>query len=132
MSKRTDISTPEGYFDSLRTRLSEIPRMQSHEAAAPRGIRRLAPYAAFAASMAVAVMLGSFILRQTAVPAEDDGWTYLSYLTQALDPDGAALVDEAAWDEEEGILSEEDIINYLLADGITVDHLNYVNYEESY
>ena len=133
MSKRTDISTPEGYFDSLQSRLSDIPRREAERAsAAPKGIRRLAPYAAFAASIAVAVMLGNFILRQTAVPQEDDGWTYLSYLSQALDPDGAALVDEAAWDEEDSILSQDDIINYLLADGITVEHLNYVNYEEGY
>ena len=133
MSKRTDISIPEGYFENLRSSLSEIPRKEAERAsAAPKGIRRLAPYAAFAASIAVAVMLGNFILQRTVVPQEDDGWTYLSYLTQALDPDGAALVDEAAWEDEEGILSEEDIINYLLADGITVEHLNYVNYEEGY
>ncbi|MBR4525470.1 MAG: hypothetical protein IKP15_07970 [Bacteroidales bacterium] len=133
MSKRTDISTPEGYFDSLQSRLADIPRREEERAsAAPKGIRRLAPYAAFAASIAVAVVLGNFILRSTAVPQEDNGWTYLSYLSQALDPDCAALVDEAAWEEEEGILSEEDIINYLLADGISVEHLNYVNYEEGY
>jgi len=133
MSKRTDISTPEGYFDSLQSRLADIPRREEERAsAAPKGIRRLAPYAAFAASIAVAVVLGNFILRSTAVPQEDDGWTYLSYLSQALDPDGAALVDEAAWEDEEGILSEEDIINYLLADEISVEHLNYVNYEEGY
>lgn len=133
MSKRTDISIPEGYFENLRSSLSEIPRKEAERAsAAPKGIRRLAPYAAFAASIAVAVMLGNFILRQTAVPQEDDGWTYLSYLSQALDPDGAALVDEAAWDGEESLLSEDDIVNYLLADGITVEHLNYVHYEEGY
>ena len=133
MSKRTDISIPEGYFENLRSNLSEIPRKEAERAsAAPKGIRRFAPYAAFAASIAVAVMLGNFILQRTAVPQEDDGWTYFSYLSQALDPDGAALVDEAAWDEEDSILSQDDIINYLLADGITVEHLNYVNYEEGY
>ncbi|MBQ9192143.1 MAG: hypothetical protein IJ156_00280 [Bacteroidales bacterium] len=133
MSKRTDISTPEGYFDSLRSRLSEIPRKEEVRAAsAPAGIRRLAPYVAFAASVAVAVVLGNFILRQTAVPAEDDGWAYISYLSQSMDPDGAALVDGDAWEDGEGYLSEDDIINYLLADGISVEHLNYVNYEEGY
>ena len=127
MIRKNDISTPEGYFEDLQMRLSEIPRRES----APSGIRRLAPYLAYAASLVVAVMLGNFILRQTARPAEDDTWTYVSYLADALDPDGAALVDMAAW-EEETYLSEEDIVNYLIADGISVEQLNYVNYEEGY
>ena len=127
MSKRNDISTPEGYFEGLQQRLSEIPARPVRVSP----IRRMAPYAAIAASMLLAVMLGNAILRKTAVPEEDDGWTYLSYLASALDPDGAALVDEALWEEGEG-LSEEDIINYLLADGISVEHLNYLSYEEGY
>ena len=64
-------------------------------------------------------------------PAEDDGWDYVSYLVDALDPDGADLYETGAWSEGDG-LSEEDIINYLIADGISVEHLNYVNYEEGY
>lgn len=127
MNRKNDISTPEGYFGALQQRLSEIPRRES----APSGIRRLTPYLAFAASLAVAVMLGNFILRQTVRPVEDDTWTYVSYLADALDPDGAALVDMAAW-EEESTLSEEDIVNYLIADGISVEQLNFVNYEEGY
>ena len=127
MSKRNDISTPEGYFEGLQQRLSGIPARPVRVSP----VRRLAPYAAIAASMLLAVMLGNALLRKTAVPQEDDGWTYLSYLASALDPDGAALVDEAPWEEGEG-LYEEDIVNYLLADGITVDYLNYVNYEEGY
>ena len=127
MSKRNDISTPEGYFEGLRQRLSEIPARPVRVSP----VRRMAPYAAIAASMLLAVMLGNAILRKTAVPEEDDGWTYLSYLASALDPDGAALVDEAMWEEGEG-LSQEDIVNYLLADGISVEHLNYLSYEEGY
>jgi hypothetical protein len=127
MIKKNDISTPEGYFGDLQMRLSEIPRRES----APAGIRRLTPYLAYAASLVVAVMLGNFILRQTARPEEDDTWTYVSYLADALDPDGAVLFEETAW-EEETALSEEDIVNYLIADGISVEHLNYVNYEEGY
>ena len=132
MSKRNDISTPEGYFEDLRMRLSEIPARPARVSP----IRRLAPYAAIAASFLVAVMLGNFILGRTASPsADDDTWTYVSYLADALDPDGAALVDMYdEWDglEEEEGLSAEDIVNYLVADGISVEHLNYLSYEEGY
>ena len=61
--------------------------------------------------VAVAVLLGNAVLRHTAAPAEDNGWDYVSYLSGALDPDGAELYEEDEWDEES--LSEEDIINYL-------------------
>ncbi len=128
MSKRNDITTPEGYFENLQRQLSEIPARPVRIST----VHRLAPYAAIAASFLVAVMLGNAVLRKTApASAKDDTWTYVSYLADALDPDGAVYYDDA-WASEEENLTEEDIINYLLADGISVEHLNYVNYEEGY
>ena len=131
MSKRNDITTPEGYFENLQQRLSEIPARPVRVSP----VHRLAPYAANAASFLVAVLLGNSILRHTApAPAEDDTWTYVSYLADALDPDGAAMMDIYGYEEEEEPqgLSADDIVNYLLADGITVEHLNYLSYEEGY
>jgi hypothetical protein len=131
MSKRNDITTPEGYFENLQQRLSEIPARPVRVSP----VHRLAPYAAIAASFLVAVLLGNSILRHTApAPAEDDTWTYVSYLADALDPDGAAMMDIYGYEEEEEPqgLSAEDIVNYLLADGISVEHLNYLSYEEGY
>ena len=135
MSKRNDISTPEGYFDNLQARLLEIPASQ--QPARVSTVHRLAPYMAIAASFLVAVMLGNFVLRRTASPAsaEDDTWAYVSYLADALDPDGAVPVDMAEYylgDEESEGLSAEDIVNYLVADGISVEHLNYLCYEEGF
>jgi hypothetical protein len=131
MSKRNDITTPEGYFENLQQRLSEIPARPVRVSQ----VHRLTPYAAIAASFLVAVLLGNSILRHTApAPAEDDTWTYVSYLADALDPDGAAMMDIYGYEEEEEPqgLSADDIVNYLLADGITVEHLNYLSYEEGY
>ena len=131
MSKRNDITMPEGYFENLQQRLSEIPARPVRVSP----VHRLAPYAAIAASFLVAVLLGNSILRHTApAPAEDDTWTYVSYLADALDPDGAAMMDIYGYEEEEEPqgLSADDIVNYLLADGITVEHLNYLSYEEGY
>ena len=132
MSKRNDITTPEGYFGNLQQRLSEIPARPVRVSP----VHRLAPYAAIAASFLVAVLLGNAILRHsTPATAEDDTWTYVSYLADALDPDGAAMMDLSDYyveeAEQEG-LSAEDIVNYLLADGISVEHLNYLSYEEGF
>ena len=133
MSKRKDITTPEGYFENLQQRLSEIPASPARVST----VHRLAPYVAIAASFLVAVMLGNAILRRTApspASAEDDTWTYVSYLANALDPDGAALMDlnDDGEEELEESLFAEDIVNYLLADGISVEHLNFLSYEEGY
>ena len=132
MSKRNDITTPEGYFENLQQRLSEIPARTVRVST----VHRLAPYVAIAASFLVAVMLGNSILRHTAPASdEDDTWTYVSYLADALDPDGAAMMDLYDYygeEEEQEGLSAEDIVNYLLADGISVEHLNYLSYEEGF
>ena len=131
MSKRNDIITPEGYFENLQGRLSEIPARPARVST----VRRLAPYVAVAASFLVMVMIGNFVLGRTAAPVEDDTWTYVSYLADALDPDGGVPLDMADYylmDEESEGLSAEDIMNYLVADGISVEHLAYLSYEEGF
>ena len=137
MSRRNDISTPEGYFEHLQARLLEIPSREEVTLSSEsnvRGFRRLAPYVAIAASFLVAVMIGNFVLRQTTVPAdpEEDTWSYVSYLASALDPDGAVPMDMADYYIEEDGLSPEDIVEYLIADGISVEQLAYLSYEEVY
>ena len=131
MSKRNDIKLPEGYFENLQVRLSEIPARPARVSA----VRRLAPYVAVAASFLVIVMIGNFVLGRTAAPAEDDTWTYVSYLADALDPDGGVpmdMVDYYLPEEENDGLSAEDIMNYLLADGVSVEYLAYLSYEEGF
>ena len=131
MSKRNDIKLPEGYFENLQVSLSEIPARPARVST----VRRLAPYVAVAASFLVIVMIGNFVLGRTAAPAEDDTWTYVSYLADALDPDGGVpmdMVDYYLPAEENDGLSAEDIMNYLLADGVSVEYLAYLSYEEGY
>ena len=53
MIRKNDISTPEGYFEDLQLRLSEIPSQPQTVG----GVRRITPYLAYAASLVVAVML---------------------------------------------------------------------------
>ena len=133
MSRRNDITTPEGYFGDLQARLLEIPSRQ--QPARVGTVHRLAPYVAIAASFLAVVLMGNAILNRTAAPAEDDTWSYVSYLADALDPDGAVPMDMAGYyldDEETEGLSADDIVNYLLADGISVEHLNYLSYEEGF
>ena len=66
MKKQMPYSTPEGYFESLQDRLSEIPVRKSRI--------NLTPYLALAASFALALLAGNYILMKTAgsQPASDE------------------------------------------------------------
>lgn len=66
MNKQLPYSTPSGYFDSLKLRLSGIPSGRSRI--------NFVPYFALAVSFALLVMLGNFILTKSTAsqPASDE------------------------------------------------------------
>ena len=71
MTKKNGISVPEGYFENLSSRLASI----SGSAAPVRKVsfvQRVAPYLAYAASLAAIALLASAIIRKTAVPEQAD------------------------------------------------------------
>lgn len=74
MKKQIPYSTPEGYFENLKAGLKAIPAREG--AGEPSPARKMAPYFALAATLAVAFILGGAILRKTAGPyggqASDD------------------------------------------------------------
>ena len=124
MTKHNDIQVPEGYFQDLQQRLQAIPAQQAQS---HRGIVRLAPYFAYAASLAILALAGTFILRKTTVSTQEESiaqWSYVSYLAQSLDPDCATF----DWTEE--TLEQDDIVNYLVDEGLTLEEIAY--YEEAY
>lgn len=131
MTRKSDISTPEGYFEDLQRRLSAIPQQQT-VSRPTTAIRRFTPYLAYAASLLILVSVGTFVLRKTtAVPevqqvVEDPYWDYYAYLSDALDPDGYFEYTEV---ED---LSNEDIINYLLASNVSLEQLAMNYYEEGF
>lgn len=123
MTKNTDIKVPDGYFADLQQRLQAIPE----QAAPTRKVVHLAPYFAYAASIAVLAMVGTFLLRKTAVTQEDNSlaeWSYMSYLAQSMDPDGATY----QW--RDTTPTDEDIMNYLVNNDVSLEEL--VSYEENY
>lgn len=66
MKKTMPYSTPEGYFDSLQCRLSDIPSRKRRF--------NFTPYLALAASFAVALLAGNYILMKSTAdqPASDE------------------------------------------------------------
>ena len=123
MTRRNPISVPDGYFQNLEKRLQQIPGEQL-QSAAPHGVRRLAPYLAYAASLLLLVAVGNIVLRQRA-PEEDNGWDYISYLALSLDPDGLVELKEA---EEP---TDDDIRSFLLASNVSVEQLTMLDDEKT-
>ena len=124
MTKRNDISVPQGYFQDLEKRLGQIPQ----EKARVTTFQKVSPWFAYAASLAILAAVGGFVFRKAAAPLQEDySWDYVSYLSRSLDPDGIIELEET---EEP---SEEDILNYLLADNsISVELIAEANYEKNY
>lgn len=122
MAKKTGISVPEGYFAQLETRLQSIPNQEVQ----PTVVQKVAPWLAYAASLAVLATLGNFIFGRAAA-TEEDAWDYYSYLSQSLDPDGQIELMESPT-----LTEEDDIRSFLLASNIPVEQLTELDYEEDY
>ncbi len=122
MTKRNDISVPQGYFQNLEQRLSRIP----HEEVRPSTLQKVSPWLAYAASLAILASVGGFVFRKAAASVrEDDNWDYISYLSRSLDPDGVVELQENAE------LTDEDIVNYLMAENsISLELIAEASYEE--
>ncbi len=123
MTKKTGISVPEGYFAKLETRLQSIPGQEVQ----PTAVQKVAPWLAYAASLAVLAALGNFIFGRAAATEEEMGLDYISYLSQSLDPDGQIELMETP-----ALTEEDDIRSFLIASNISVEQLTELNDEENY
>lgn len=127
MSRKNDIFTPDGYFEALQQQLQTIPA-QAAAQKRPAAEVRLVPYLAFAAALALLVSVGLFGFRKTAAPLDEMTESgYMAYLAQSLDPDGFVMDLQA-----DATLDQEDIIQYLVSEGISIEYLNETNYETNY
>ena len=124
MTKKNVIFVPEGYFQNLEQKLSRIPQQEVR----PSTLQKVSPWVAYAASRVIRASGGGFLVRKSAEPVlqEEYSWDYLSYLSRSLDPDGMLELEESSE------LTDEDIVNFLLADNVSVELIAEANYEENY
>lgn len=88
MKKNYPYSAPQGYFDSLQERLSEIPARRTRV--------NLAPYFALAVSFALAVLAGNYILMKSTANSPASEEEIVEYLIDS----GTTLaqLEDAAYD----------------------------------
>ena len=103
-------SVPDSYFDNLEMRLAGIPG-SSHISKVGGMWVKVRPALAMAASFAAILFMGSLVLKKTAAPKED-----ISLYEQYAYADLIPHTEPFAFfeDNSEDLVSEEDIINYLL------------------
>ena len=131
MNKRP-YNTPDGYFDFLQMRLSEIPLQQQTESVPEVKVSRwakVAPYFALVACFMAIVVTGRYVINKTTVPAVTSeeyltmenlyGADLMPYTSQY------ALFDETSFAEAAymNTVSEEDIINYLIDTNMPLSYI---------
>jgi|LSQX01.3.fsa_nt_gb hypothetical protein len=123
--KRNPYSVPDGYFDRLKGRLNEIA--VSSVDTVPRSLwQRIRPYAALAACFAASFLIGNAILRKTAPGASSSDQFYKELMYSDLIPVTQPYAIFEMEDEEEMETSDEDIINFLIETGVSVELIAYV------
>lgn len=123
-SQKPSCGVPEGYFDSLKTRLVSIPSQGSSRSGV---LLRLKPYLALAACFVVAAVIGHAVLKSTAGGGESEmDYSDLVYseLMPVTQSDALYIITETERDE----VSEEDIINYLIESGVSSEQLAYIEH----
>lgn len=128
MNKNKDIyKVPEGYFEMLQSRLESIPAQQGEpETALPLWVK-LKPYAALAACFVIAFCLGNFILGRTSGPAQD-GISFEDICYADLIPvtNPYMIYEDSPYAPYEEDATEDDIIQYLISSGASVDYIAYL------
>ncbi|MCI5990607.1 MAG: hypothetical protein SOY98_02900 [Candidatus Cryptobacteroides sp.] len=122
-------NVPEGYFGDLQDRLMEIPSRHPHPRMSGEAMHSLRPYIALAASFLIILAAGTAVLRLTT--KEDQPLTVLERIQLAdlmpvTSPDILLGMEDMEMHKE---LSKNDITDYLIESGTTLEQLEYY-YEE--
>jgi len=129
---KNTFNVPEGYFDQLQKRLEAIPSqhpvVQTPAVTVPLWTR-VRPYVALAACMMMAFFVGNFFLGRNHLPTEAEqvmqDYYYMADLIPATNP--YAIYDDAPMElYAPESSSEEDVVEYLLSSGTSVDYIAYL------
>jgi hypothetical protein len=140
---------PDGYFEKLQDRLSHIPKesvssdhgrisaTETEESFIGKEMatsfwQKFRPYVALAASFAIAVVIGSYILDKTLGKTKPEG-TYENMMYADIVPvtDPYSIYGESsAYAKNE--LTQDDLENYIIASGTTVEQFENTAYEDNH
>ena len=127
MTRNRPYKVPEGYFEALGARLSEIPEAYRR----PSAWDYMRPYLAYAALILCGLAVGTLLFRNPA-PAETEGadnyeMMYYADLVPRTDP--YAIFDAMEATVTEASYTSEDIVSYLIDSGTSLEAINTLLYE---
>ena len=126
-NKNRMYGVPDGYFEGLQARLSAIPAMEAEAESRVTVWAKVRPVIALAASFAILLTVGTLILSKTAGRITTSDSEFLEYayamipLTEPYSIYDASLA-ESLYQE----VSVDDIENYLIETGVSINQLGYV------
>ena len=120
-TRKPEFRVPDGYFDKLKARLEEIPAKEVQVTM----WQKIRPYLALAASFLIMLGVGTGILKMTTgLNVSDDDQFYYELGYADLIP--VTYADPSLYESEEADeISSEDIEDYLIATGVSIEKINY-------
>lgn len=117
---------PEGYFEGLKSRLSAIPASETVLAAKNPLWEMAAPIVALAASFAILLVGGTWVLRHTTPEDKSDEADFMKYAYSMIPHTEPYSACDASLAESLGFsVSQDDIIDYLIETGVSMDLIGY-------
>lgn len=120
--KKMPFATPEGYFENFSVNLHPEGKTAGRDIVEISVFRRISPYLAMAAMFAIIAAAGA-VLMKTVLNQEDlQEYGSLAYtdLIPVTDPDTIYY----SYNYDYDAISEEDVIEYLIYDGTSIETLN--------
>lgn len=128
MNRKLPYKTPEGYFEALGARLSEIPQTAARRSAWDY----IRPSLAYAALILFALGVGNLLFRSVpAAPAagEADSYELMYYADLIPRTDPYAIFDAAEAPSDAVSYDSEDIVSYLIDSGTSLETINTLLYD---
>lgn len=119
--EKPNFSVPEGYFDKLKAHLEEIPGKEVQVST----WQKSRPYLVMAACFLLSLIVGTGILKMTTGQSVSDADQFYYDLGYA-DLIPVTYADPSLYEDEGAAeLSSEEIEDYLIATGVSVNRLAY-------
>lgn len=126
MMKNCPYTVPEGYFEELQTRLSEIPNVPECKVS---GWQKFQPYLALAACFLFALIIGNLLFKKTdgQPVASDDMYEMLIYADIIPHSEPNSIFDITEATSLQDNQTETDIISYLIDSGTSIELIDYLS-----
>lgn len=121
--KKMPFTVPEGYFENLSAKMAETARQDcaaESRVARPLFLQKVSTYLSIAASFAIIAAAGTYIVKTFTPKQETSSLEAMEWLEPETDPEAMYYYSQ----NTSGALTDEELIEYLIESGVTLEELN--------